>query len=136
MSSPTLGRLLMMSNNLFLASGSFIADWSKTHVKNPRWPPHAKFHNGQTMTSSLLYAAASAYFLFKGNPNKGAEADSLFTAAIIGSFYTISGLSGILYPGALGTDPEFGTGFPQLYVFGVPLIVNWIGYWLEMRKLA
>ena len=126
----------MMGTNLFLASGAYIADWNETHVKNPRWPPHARFHNGQTMTSSLLYAAASAYFLFRAHPNKAAELDSMFTAAVIGSFYTISGMSGILYPGADGVDPEFGSGFPQLYIFGAPLIVNWIGYWLEMKKLA
>ena len=88
------------------------------------------------MTSSLLYAAVSAYFLFRGTLNKSAEADSLFTAALIGSFYEVSGMSGILYPGAAGTDPEFGSGFPQLYIFGAPLIVNWIGYWLETRRLA
>ena len=125
----------MLSNNLFLTFGAYIADWSVTHVKNPRWPPHAKFHNGQTMTSSLLYSLAAIYFLFRRNPTKTAELDSMFTAAVIGSFYTISGLSAILYPGALGTDPEFGEGFPQKWIFGAPLVWNWVGYWLESRKL-
>jgi hypothetical protein len=136
MSFLTPGRSLMMFTNLFLCSGAYIADWSVTHVLNPRWPPHAKFHNGQTMTSSLLYTAATAYYLYRNQPNKQTQSESLFAAAIIGSFYSVSGLSAILYPGSLGIDPEFGEGFPQLYIFGAPLILNWVGYWLESRRAS
>ena len=32
----------MVVGNLMYAGGSFAADFNETHVKNPRWPPHAK----------------------------------------------------------------------------------------------
>lgn len=74
----------------------------------------------------------------KGNDSamKIALKDSLLTAAMIGSIYTVTGLSAILYPGAKGTDPEFGEGFPQLYVFGGSLVMNWLGWWLEHSRLS
>jgi hypothetical protein len=42
----TTGRLVIVVGNLLYAVGAFIADYNETHVKNPRWPPHARFHNG------------------------------------------------------------------------------------------
>jgi hypothetical protein len=42
----TAGRLFIVVGNLLYAVGAFIADYNETHVKNPRWPPHARFHNG------------------------------------------------------------------------------------------
>ena len=107
----TLGRSLIMLNNLFYSLGAFIADWNETHVKNPRWPPHARFHNGQTMSMGAILCLTSAYFCFRDtNPIGGLNAtrDSVWTAAVIGSMYTITGISGFFYPGALGVDPEFG----------------------------
>ena len=144
----TLGRSLILANNLFYSVGGYAADWSPTHVFNPRWPPHARFHNGQTMSTGLVACLLSGYYLFrtpptatqsvKGNDSarKIALKDSLFTAAMIGSIYTVTGLSAILYPGAKGTDPEFGEGFPQGYLFAGSLVVNWVGWWLENRKLS
>ncbi|KAK1021021.1 hypothetical protein LTR33_018606, partial [Friedmanniomyces endolithicus] len=46
----TPGRALITLANLLYAVGAFAADFNETHVYNPRWPPHARFHNGQTMT--------------------------------------------------------------------------------------
>lgn len=74
--------------------------------------------------------------------------DSMFSAAIIGSIYWITGLSGGLYPGAKFLDPEFlGTkydmkffGFPaQSVVFAIHLGLCWVGYvgevwWLRGLK--
>lgn len=35
----------------------------------------------------------------------------------MGSLYFVTALSGILYPGTLTINPEFGEGFPQFWVF-------------------
>ena len=45
----TPGKVLLSLVGLFTSTGCYFADWSDTHVFNPKWPPHAKFHNGQTM---------------------------------------------------------------------------------------
>lgn len=86
------------------------------------------------MLMAARYAIRSAYL-----PTSTQKRESLFTAAIIGSIYAVTGLSAILYPGSAGCDPDLcgseGT-FGQKYVFGPLLILTWIGYALEVRKLG
>jgi hypothetical protein len=62
--------------------------------------------------------------------------ESINTAMLFGTLYWITGLSGILYPGALAVDPEFGTGFPQKWIFGGLMGMVILGWWLEMRRLG
>ena len=38
-----LGKLLITIDAIGLLFGAPIADINKTHLFNPRWPPHAKF---------------------------------------------------------------------------------------------
>lgn len=132
----TPGRALMAASNLAYSIGAYIADWNETHVKNPRWPPHARFHNGQTMTMGALLASTSIYYLARKCPTPAAARDSLMTAAIIGSMYTLSSATGGWYPGALWIDPEFGEGKPQLPIFATIFILQWIGFYLELRRLG
>jgi len=131
-----LGRFFLTLSILGQIIGPFIADFNHTHVLNPNWPPHAKFHNGQTMSMGVGLGLASLYYTFRSTPNSAAAADSLFTAAIFGSLYWITGISAIFYPGSLAVDPEFGEGFPQFPLFAGLLASTWTGWWLETRVLA
>ena len=123
-----LGKALLSLSALAQIVGPFFADFNHTHVKNPRWPPHAKFHNGQTMSMGLGLGLATLYYTHRSSSSKD---EDIFTAAIFGSLYWITGLSAILYPGSLAVDPEFGTGFPQLFIFGPLMVGSWVGAWLE-----
>ena len=40
----TAGRTILTIGNLLYSIGAFVADFNETHVYNPRWPPHARFH--------------------------------------------------------------------------------------------
>ena len=129
------GRICFTVGALIQALGPFVADYNETHVLNPRWPPHARFHNGQTMSMGVCLALGTLYYTYR--PASGAAAaDSILTAAIFGSLYWVTGLSAILYPGSKGIDPEFGEGFPQVWLFAGLLGLTWTGWWLETRKLA
>jgi hypothetical protein len=46
-----------------------------------------------------------------------------------------SSLSGILYPGAMWMDPQFGNGSPQLYGFPVIVVLAWVGWAVERRRI-
>lgn len=157
----TPGRLLIVAANLAYSIGAFVADWSETHVLNPRWPPHARFHNGQTMTLGTLLASTSIYFalrpIFASTSSLGEEKpgpstrsttaaatassissarEDVFHAALIGCFYCLAGMSAILYPGTAWSDPEFQHGGEQRYIFSTIIALVWAGYWLERRRLV
>ena len=54
MNRATAGRSLLTLNAAVVLVGGFIADMGPTHMRNPRWPPHAKFHNAQTIGLGAL----------------------------------------------------------------------------------
>lgn len=113
-------------------------------------PPHARFHNGQTMSMGALLGLSTLYFIWRPVISsvpftKAMTKDSMFSAALIGSLYWITGLSAGLYPGAMFLDPEFiGTkhdakilGFPgQGPVFAMHALICWVGYALAVRGLG
>ena len=141
MPTPTLGRVLLTISGLVVGLGPYIADFNETHVLNPRWPPHARFHNGQTMSMGAALGLATLYYTWRdgsqarGDEGKAVEADSLTTAAVFGSLYWITGLSAIFYPGSAGTDPEFGEGFWQGWLFAGMLLVDCLGGWVAVREV-
>ncbi|EGP87657.1 uncharacterized protein MYCGRDRAFT_42731 [Zymoseptoria tritici IPO323] len=129
------GGILMLLVNLAYSIGAFFFDYSDTHVLNPRWPPHAKFHNGQTMSLGAMQAALSIYLILRPTANKTEKRDSLWLAALVGSLYCAAGLSAILYPGTKWADPEFAANGEQKFIFGGCVVLIWAGYWVETRRL-
>ena len=50
-----MGRRILSSAAALTAVGGFLADCNRTHLFNPDWPPHARFHDAQTiLLGSLL----------------------------------------------------------------------------------
>ncbi|KXT03835.1 hypothetical protein AC578_8926 [Pseudocercospora eumusae] len=133
--SFSAGRILMILGNLSYALGAFLADYNETHVLNPRWPPHAKFHNGQTMSLGLFLAAMSLYLAFRPEVKTSQIRDNLFNAALIGSFYCGAGLCAILYPGTAWQDPEFEGNGEQRYIFFAVCVLMALGYWIDASRL-
>lgn len=146
----TSGRLILTLISLEAAIGPFIADYNETHVRNPNWPPHARFHNGQTMSMGAVLGLTTLYFTWRPvfssvHYTPRAIRDSVFSAAWIGTIYWITGISAGLYPGAKFMDPEFvGTkhditfwGLPgQGVIFALSWVLCWVAYGLEVRRLS
>ncbi|EPE29996.1 hypothetical protein GLAREA_01156 [Glarea lozoyensis ATCC 20868] len=130
------GRILLSVPAVMQLIGPFYADFSHTHVFNPNWPPHAKFHNGQTMSMGACLCFITLYYTFRPTVDVVQEKDSLFTAALMASLYWGTGVSAILYPGSKGMDPEFGEGFPQAPLFIGLGVLGWVGYGIECWRLA
>ena len=51
-----------------LVADALVPATAKQHLWNPWWPPHAKFHNGQTMLMGILGGSISLAILFASRP--------------------------------------------------------------------
>jgi hypothetical protein len=135
----TIGRIILSLIALFTCLGGYLADWNETHVKNPNWPPHARFHNGQTMSMGMGLGLLTFYLIWRVGTRSTPKdiLDSAFLASLTGSLYYLTGISAIFYPGSSWTDPEFEDGklAPQIPLFAVCFMLPWGAYFLERQRL-
>ena len=95
--------------------GGYVADavvpfTAKQHLRNPRWPPHAKFHNAQTMLLGMCLGALSLFLLFAARP---LTLSRFYLATVIAGLYFITMLLAPIFPGTAWQDPEFVAETPM-----------------------
>ncbi|MEG3857542.1 DUF6640 family protein [Microcoleus sp. herbarium12] len=137
----TIGKLLISLVAVFTAVAPYLADWNVTHIYNPAWTPHAKFHNAQTMVLGTILGFLTIYCLWF---RKGVtEKQKLNEATVLASLYWLAQLPATFFPGTALADPGavkmpviFGIEFNQL-IMDITLIFPLItlGYYLENRAL-
>jgi hypothetical protein len=81
--------------------GGYVADavipfTAKQHLYNPRWPPHAKFHNCQGMPTAIGLGLLSLFVLFGLRP---LTLPTFYLAATIAGLYFVSMLLAPIFPG-------------------------------------
>ena len=91
--------------------GGLIADGvvpstARQHLFNPAWPPHAKFHNGQTMLLGVVNGTLALVVLFSFRP---LTLPLFLVATVIASAYWVTMVLAPLFPGTAWYDPEFET---------------------------
>jgi hypothetical protein len=137
---PLSSRLIFAALSILLTVGSHLADYNETHIFNPRWTPHAKFHGGQTLMFSILLAALTIFFAWRKTTDRlGAVlAVSGFAAA-----YWVAQAGAILYPGTAAFDPEFVTPnsyflrlAQQNYIEIFCLVLIGVAAWLALKPNA
>ena len=114
---------------------SVIVDWNSSHVFNPDWHPHGRFHDVMLLT--LLVGLMPLLLWLLWRPSSEPEIAVKVTTAILvlfwGSFYF-----NLLIP---GTSPAANTGelppvvlgllmYPNMVVAAIIIILALVGYWL------
>ena len=51
-----------------LVADGIVPATARQHLRNPAWPPHAKFHNGQTMLMGIMNGTIALVLLFAFRP--------------------------------------------------------------------
>lgn len=102
------------------AVGGFAADWNRTHLFNPAWPPHARFHDAMTVSLGALLGGVALYAL-----RDGAQERDLVVGATGPAVFWVAMGSASAYPGAEGLQSEFPELVPR---FG--------GVWIDERFAA
>lgn len=132
MQAKTLGKALISATAVAQMVGPFVFDFNETHIYNKSWPPHAKFHNAQTMSSGVALSVATLVNLWRpGSGRVGVDA-----AALSASVYWVSQLSAFFYPGTASVDPPGKDNWPQLR-FTIPILtIIGTGWALTRRGLS
>ena len=117
MKAATVGKALITATAVGQMIGPYLFDFNKTHIYNESWPPHAKFHNAQTMSSGVALSVATLVNLWRpGSGRVGLDA-----AVLSASVYWVSQLSAFFYPGTASVDPPAKDNWPQLR-FTIPIL--------------
>jgi hypothetical protein len=137
---PIGSRILYTLVGVTIPLGSFWADYNETHIFNPSWPPHAKFHGGQTLSMSVLLGLLTIVFAWR---KTGDRTTAVITTTAFAALYWISQGAAILYPGTAFFDPQFITpgSYPlgvalQIYIEIVNLALVALASWLALRRGA
>jgi hypothetical protein len=116
-----------------LGIGGFLADYviwetARQHMKNPAWPPHAKFHNAQTILMGIGLGVITLTLLFRFDK---LQLSGLLEASCTASLYWVSLLLAPIFPATAWNDPEFRNSTPvrfgihpqQLLAIGVMILI-------------
>lgn len=110
MNRRKIGTRLLQGVGLGTAFGGLVADWNKTHVFNPAWPPHARFHSSVIVFTGLFAGLGT---LFLSSRKKASNQDLAIAAALPAGFFLSQAIS-LAVPGAKGLDAEFPDALPKV----------------------
>jgi hypothetical protein len=113
------GRRLLTSVAVATSAGGFLADFNRTHLFNPAWPAHARFHDAMTMALGSVLGVSSLFFLHRQHRDPQQD---LALGALLPSLFWGAQAAAFAFPGTDGLQAEF----PQL----VPRIR---GVWIDER---
>jgi hypothetical protein len=71
-------------------------DWNFTHVFNPEWPPHARFHTVAGISMTIGLCLVALWLIWRNPPDRGASLTvaALFPISYWGSFFVAAAIPG------------------------------------------
>lgn len=111
MENQSLGRKILFGMNVATALNGLLADWNRTHLFNKNWPPHAKFHDGLSISLGLVLGGLGVYALTRKD---GDRKDNTRLAALCPAAFFAAMISAQAYPGAESIETEFPDYWPKI----------------------
>ena len=112
------GRLLLSLILAIVGFGSIPVDFNSTHIFNPVWPPHARYHDVMLLTVWAGLAPMALWLLWRrsAEPQIGLIVTTLVPLISTGAFFVT-----LLVPGA---SPMLSPDLPPPELAGVPILPN------------
>lgn len=135
-----LGKGMLVTVSVTTAAGGFIMDMNRTHMFNPNWPPHAKFHDALSITLGTLLGSSGLYFLLRKSTN---PVEDVKLGTILPLYFWIGQGLSFAFPGAKGIEAEFPELAPRIGKIwlnegagsALMLCLSVFGYALETRRI-
>lgn len=138
-----VSRILLSVVLVSTAVVSVAVDWNTTHIFNPEWHPHAKFHDVVMLWLLSGMSIMALWLLWR----RSTEPDIAYTVAMLVPvvfwspfFFTTLVISGTSLQADLNEPPPIVAGipiYPNVAVATVSVILALIGYCLyRTSKLA
>lgn len=99
---------------------SIVADWNTSHVFNPDWTPHARFHDIMLLTLLVGLLPLLLWLLWRKSlePEVAVKVTTAILVVFWGSFYL-----NFFIP---GTSPQAFADIPPPSLWGIPLYPNMV----------
>jgi hypothetical protein len=87
------------------------ADWNYTHLFNPQWSPHAKYHDALSIVAGILLGIVALLYLWRGGAR---SKDYLEFAMVAMCTFWLTLLMGFTFPGTAETAFEHPEIVPSI----------------------
>jgi Family of unknown function (DUF6640) len=110
--------------------GSLIADWNQTHVFNPAWSPHARFHEVAYLCLTVGASAIGLWLLWRRSAAPEVGVAAWVPVLAVGSFFVAELVPGAHLDDQPGQVPRL-LGMPaNLLIAGLLSALSAAGYGL------
>ena len=106
-----LGRCLLTLANVITVAAPAAADWNDSHIFNPRWPAHARFHGVTALAMATTLASFNIWSVWAD----GGDRTRSFAAAVPVAYWAPFFLAPLVPGTTLEDDPH-----PVPRLAGVP----------------
>lgn len=132
--------ITMTGISLFTITIMSVMDLNATHMTNPLWPPHARFHWAVQYFSALMVSLLALFAIWSNYKDKGSRLSILFIG-LSPLFFWGMFFPALLMPGT-GTWPDGVTppqGFPEILKTVHPnlimaCVLSIVSVWLTTRE--
>jgi hypothetical protein len=138
MKTQTLARVIITVSVLSTAVVSVLVDFNSTHLFNPSWPGHARFHDAAMLNLLCFYSAVALWLMWRrsAEPDIGVIVATSVPVSFWSCFYWITtaipGTS--LAIGAQGPPTLAGVPvYPNVALGTVEIAIALAGYALYRR---
>lgn len=135
-----MSRIVLSTVLLGGSAMSFALDWSRNHLLNPLWHPHAKYHSAILLFLFAGVAGTGVWLLWRRSlePKVAITAAALLSASYWTPFFFVPFLlkESSWWAGIPGHEPRVGGViiYPNLIVVGVFLLVTLFAWWMGISE--
>jgi hypothetical protein len=123
---------------VWTAINGVVADWNHSHLFNPAWTAHAKYHDAVSISAAIVLGIVALIYLWR--PSR----DDLTFAVVAMSCFWAALLLGFAFPGTAQTAAEHPEVVPhvgplwlnEVFILTTSEIATLIAFFFERRRRA